>query len=82
MSAEVESKLKEIMASLLTIEPALIDDQTSIETVELWDSLNHMNLMAGIEETFKVTLSTEEIIEGTSYEAICRVLKRHGVDIL
>ena len=52
---------------------------TSPEDVERWDSLQHIALVRGIEETFQITLSMDEMMEITTAGAIEKLLRRHGV---
>ncbi|MAE09441.1 MAG: hypothetical protein CL661_11890 [Bacteroidetes bacterium] len=53
-----------------------IDDNTSPDTLESWDSLKHMNLIIALEEEFLVDLSDEDIIEMINYKLIFHRLSR------
>lgn len=44
----------------------------SYQSVELWDSVGHMTLVANLEDTFDIMMETDDIIDLSSYE---RVLK-------
>lgn len=70
-----EQKLKQIMADLFEIKEEAITDESSIETIENWDSLSHLRLVASIEEQFKTSLSLDEIMEMTSFANIKRILR-------
>jgi len=63
-------QIKEIMASVLGIEPDTIDGETSAETVKEWDSLKHMNLVIAFENELDIQFSTEEIAKIMNFEAI------------
>ncbi len=78
----MEHQLKEIMADILSIGANEINDDSSMETVESWDSLKHMELIVSIEEEFQMPpLSADEIVEMTSVAKIKIVLKAKGLDI-
>jgi acyl carrier protein len=47
-----------------------IGDESSINTVEVWDSLKHMNLVLALEEEFGVQFSDEKIVEMLSVAQI------------
>jgi len=70
---------------LLKIFRETLDDEDltftldSMDPIEGWDSLAHVQLMLEIEEEFDVSLSTEQTAEMTSVPAIVQVLKKHGV---
>jgi acyl carrier protein len=49
------------------------------QDVPKWDSLQHMALVAAIEQTFDISLSMDEMIEIRSVKDICQILDRHGV---
>ena len=44
-----------------------------------WDLLQHVALVAAIEEQFGITLSMDEMVEIRSVKDICNILDRHGV---
>lgn len=49
--------------------------------VELWDSVGHMTLMAGLEDAFDIMLETDDIIDFSSYEKGRDILKKYEVEI-
>ena len=52
---------------------------TSRREVPKWDSLQHVALVAAIEQQFGISLSMDEMIEMRSVGDICTILDRHGV---
>jgi acyl carrier protein len=52
---------------------------TSRKEVPKWDSLQHVALVAAIEQQFEITLSMDEMVEIRSVRDICNILDRHGV---
>lgn len=77
----MEKKLKQIMSQVFEVPIEEITENTSPDTVEKWDSLQHMNLILALEETFNVTFSSEEITEMLNYKLIIMTLREHGVKI-
>jgi acyl carrier protein len=59
----MDEKIRELFATLLQVAPEKIDDRTSPASLERWDSLQHMILVAGFEEEFGVDLDPEEAVE-------------------
>ncbi|WP_202949378.1 acyl carrier protein [Sphingomonas sp. PAMC 26621] len=70
-----ETKLKSVIATVLEIDPADIDDDSSMDTIEKWDSIKHMDLILSLEEEFGVSVPDEEAGELTSYALIKLVMK-------
>ena len=52
---------------------------TSRRDVPKWDSLQHVALVAAIEQQFDILLSMDEMVEIRSVKDICNILERHGV---
>jgi len=75
-----EDKLKKVLATIFKIDAAGIDDNTSVDTVERWDSLNHLNLILALESEFEISFTEEQTIEIMNYPLIKMVLKEHGVE--
>ena len=70
-----EDTLKQVMATLLTVDVSAIDQDASMDTIPTWDSLRHMNLVLALEEEFKVTIPDEDAGNITSYKLIKLVLE-------
>lgn len=47
-----------------------LDGSSSPDTVESWDSLNHMNLVLAVEEEFGVQFSDDQIVQLLTVGAI------------
>jgi acyl carrier protein len=74
-----ELKLKEVFKKIFQIEISSINDETSVDTVEKWDSLKHLNLVLALEEAFNITFTEEESVEIMSYPLVKAVLSDHGI---
>ena len=74
-----EYKLKNVLADVFKIEAKTIGEDTSVDIVEKWDSLNHLNLVLALEEAFDISFTEEQTIEILNYPLIKMVLQEHGV---
>lgn len=70
----MDSKLREILANALDIEPEELDDNASQKNISEWDSFALMAMVAELEEEFKIDLTLEEIMEMQSLQKIKQVL--------
>ena len=61
MSKDNWAKLVEIIAVLLEIDAAEVSAETGPETVEQWDSLNHINICTAVSQEFSISIATEEM---------------------
>ena len=65
-----EESLKQILATVLKVPVGNIDGDTNMDTVESWDSLNHMNLILALEDAYSVRIPDDEATNITSYPLI------------
>ena len=47
------------------------------QDIEEWDSIGHMTLIANLEEKFKISLKTDDIVEFSSYEKGIQIIKKY-----
>jgi len=62
----VTDPLLQLFAEVLEVDPAELNDDSSPDNLQHWDSLAAMKLVAAIEEKFNVKLSTRDIIKMTT----------------
>lgn len=72
-------RLKAILSKVLEIEEDKINDETSPNNVEMWDSFNGLLLVSELENSFKVKFTMEEVTSVKCVKDIKEVLERHGV---
>jgi len=75
------TKLNEIVTSTLHIPVERITDELAMSEVETWDSLQHMNLIASLEQEFEVEFTFEEIVAMQSVGEIKRILASKGATV-
>jgi acyl carrier protein len=68
-----------LIASVFRVDPATISDATEAGSIDGWDSLGHVMLMAEIEHTYGISLSADQAIGLTSVRAIREYLTERGV---
>ncbi len=63
------------MAVVFEVSAENIDDDSSADTIVLWDSLKHMQLVVALEEEFDAQFTDEEIVRMKNYSKIIEVIK-------
>jgi acyl carrier protein len=71
--------LIELFAQGLGVRIDVLDEDSSPETLEEWDSLAAMTLVTLIEDTFAVSLSTRDIMKMRTIGLARSVLRAKGV---
>ncbi|MCB9965608.1 MAG: acyl carrier protein [Rhodospirillales bacterium] len=77
----MSDKLIALFADILEISEDMLNDETSPKNTWQWDSLTAMHLIAAIETTFDVRLSTKEIVSMDSIAKVRAVLQGKNIDI-
>ena len=77
----MSNKLYSIISKVMDVPESEINDQSSPENIESWDSLNLYMLIDDIETEFNVKFILEEILEIKNVGDFKKQLKKHGVDI-
>lgn len=76
----MKQKVYEIFSQIMGIPMEDINEHSSPDTVEAWDSLKHMNLVLALEESLNVQFTDEQIVEMLSMELILATVQEIGVN--
>ena len=74
-----EDRLRRVMSDILKIEASNINEETSVDTVEEWDSLRHLNLVLALEQEFDISFTEEQTVEILNFPLIKMILEEHQV---
>lgn len=78
--SSLELKLTGVIADLFKLNTEDVPE-ASMESVDEWNSLSHIELMMALEEEFEViNITSDEIVEMTTYASIKRTLQAKGVE--
>jgi acyl carrier protein len=64
---EIKKQVNDIFKDVLDNDAIVIQDSTTADDIEEWDSLSHIQLIVGIEKHFKIRFTTAEV---TSYKNV------------
>ena len=74
MENKLAERIKKVMFAVFEIPVEQIQDKSSADTIESWDSLKHMNMVVALEEEFEVEFTEDEILEMMNYALIKSIL--------
>jgi len=74
------SQLNKVIARVLQVNETEINDNSSPENINTWDSFNGLMLAMELEKEFKISFTMEEIMDVTNVKDIKRHLSKHGVN--
>lgn len=73
-------KLKEAFVEGLEIPMEEVETAT-MESVDKWDSIGQMSLVAIIEDAFEIEFEPDEVMQFTSFEAGKEILRNHKIEL-
>jgi acyl carrier protein len=74
MSDTTLSRVQQVIADVFGLSKAEVLPTSSRDTIEKWDSLQHLNVVLALEAEFGVQFSPEEMAELLSVEIIAMIL--------
>ena len=75
MMGSVFDRVRRVAADLFGLPLAEVSAGSSPETIEAWDSMQHLNLVLALEQTFGVRFSPDEIEQMSSVGSIVASLE-------
>lgn len=60
---EIFNQLTNIFQEVFDDETISLEDSTSAKDIDEWDSLNHINLILMVEQTFRIKMKTSEVAQ-------------------
>ena len=70
------SKLEKIFCEVFNIEKKMINETLSIEKLESWDSLTHMDLVTSIEKELNIEFTMDEIVKMQDIKTIKSIISK------
>lgn len=70
----VDERLKKVMSAVFEVPVEKINEDSSSDTIDNWDSLRHLNLILALEEEFEVEIPDEEVGNLMNFKLIKLVL--------
>jgi len=73
------NRLIDCFVQTLAIKREQVTLNLTYQSIPEWDSVGHMALVGEIENTFNVTLDTDDIIGMSDVAKAVEILRKHGV---
>ena len=68
------NKLKQVVSDILEVDIDDINENSSPDNIEKWDSLSHIKLVMAIEVEFNVKLTSDDMMDMLSVKLIKMIL--------
>lgn len=73
-------KLVKAFCDALEIEENIVKDDLKYQSIEQWDSISHMILIAELEDVFDVEIDTDDVIDLSSVQKAKEILNKNGIE--
>ena len=74
-------KYKNCFIDSFSINSDQVKENLEYNSIDEWDSIGHMTLIASLEETFTIQIDTDDVIDFSSFSKGIEILKKYGVDL-
>lgn len=68
--SNIDDKIKKVISIVFEIDLDKINDNSSPDNIENWDSLRHMMLIGALEDEFDIQFSDDEMTELLNFKLI------------
>ena len=58
-----------------------LNDKLEYNSIESWDSIGHMQIIAELEDTFEIEFEMDDIIDFSSYNKGMEILEKYGIEV-
>ena len=72
-------KYKSAFAEAFSIDENDVNDKLEYESIEEWDSIGHMGLIAELEDAFDISMEMDDIIDFSSFTKGQELLSKYDV---
>ena len=68
---------KDIFIKVFKLRDNEFSEELTIEDIDSWDSISHMELILAIEDNYQLTLTGDDIADMTSVKAINQIIMKY-----
>ena len=77
-----KKKYQDIFIKSLSIDSNKFNENIKYNEIPEWDSIGHMTLIAALEEEYKISLETDDIVDLSSFKKGIELLKKYNVIVV
>ena len=74
----IEARIKEVMSAVFDVDADTINEESSQDNIEAWDSIKTLDLIVSLEEEFGVTIPLEEVGNMVNFKYIKLIIEEQA----
>ena len=71
----------QVFIETFSVDKNELNDKLEYNTIEAWDSIGHMQMIAELEDAFEIEFEMDDIIDFSSYNKGFEILEKYGIKI-
>lgn len=75
------NKYNDVFKECFNVSEDQLNETLVYNSIEEWDSVGHMAMVAELEDVFDIMLDTDDVIEFSSYTIGIEILKKYDVEV-
>ena len=76
-----KEKYNKVFIDCFSVKEDKLNKDFVYQCIPAWDSVGHMTMVGSLEDTFKITLDMDDIIDFSSFEKGKKILKKYKITI-
>tara|TARA_B100001057_G_C22195257_1_gene698572 strand:- start:214 stop:453 length:240 start_codon:yes stop_codon:yes gene_type:complete len=76
-----KKKYENVFISCFSVTKKKLEKDLKYNTISKWDSVGHMTMIGKLEDTFKITMEMDDIIDFSSFKKGIKILKKYKIKI-
>jgi|TARA_E500000331_G_C16675448_1_gene463085 acyl carrier protein len=76
-----KTKYENVFIKSFSINKKVLKKDLKYNTIPKWDSVGHMTMIGKLEDTFKITMEMDDIIDFSSFKKGIKILKKYKIKI-
>ena len=74
-----KQKYDTVFMDTFSLQQAALGQDLAYSHIDEWDSIGHMQMIAALEETFNITMETDDIVNFSSYTKGFEILSKYAI---
>lgn len=75
-----KNKYIEVFIKSFSLDKKKFNEKIKYQDIPEWDSIGHMTMISNLEEAFKISIDTDDIIDFSSFKKGIQILKKYKVN--
>ena len=76
-----KEKYDRVFIESFSVDAEKLNEKLEYNSIETWDSIGHMQMIAELEDAFEIEFEMDDIIDFSSYKKGFEILAKYGIEV-